>query len=127
MLHLRRHLAALVDCGLVVRRDSPNGKRYARRGREGDLEEAFGFSLAPLLARAHEFEAAAERVRADNRALRLMRERITLHRRDIQKLIEAAVEEDVPGDWGCPVAAVPCRCGVNPAPGSRRRAGADRD
>ena len=97
---LRRHLAALVDCGLVVRRDSPNGKRYARRGREGDLEEAFGFSLAPLLARAHEFEAAAERVRADNRALRLMRERITLHRRDIQKLIEAAVEEDVPGDWG---------------------------
>jgi replication initiation protein RepC len=97
---LRRHLAALVDCGLVVRRDSPNGKRYARRGREGDLEEAFGFSLAPLLARAHEFEAAAERVRAHNRALRLMRERITLHRRDIQKLIEAAVEEDVPGDWG---------------------------
>jgi replication initiation protein RepC len=97
---LRRHLAALVDCGLVIRRDSPNGKRYARKGRGGDLEEAFGFSLAPLLARAAEFEAAAERVRADNRALRLMRERITLHRRDIQKLIEAAVEEDVPGDWG---------------------------
>jgi replication initiation protein RepC len=43
---------------------------------------------------------AAERVRAGNRALKLMRERITLHRRDISKLIEAAVEEDVPGDWG---------------------------
>ena len=97
---LRRHLAALVDCGLIIRRDSPNGKRYARKGRGGDIEEAFGFSLAPLLARAYEFEAAAERVRADNRALRLMRERITLHRRDIHKLIEAAVEEDVPGDWG---------------------------
>lgn len=97
---VRRHLAALVDCGLIVRRDSPNGKRYARKGRGGDIEEAFGFSLAPLLARAHEFEQAAECVRADNRALRLMRERITLHRRDIHKLIEAAVEEDVPGDWG---------------------------
>lgn len=97
---LRRNLAELVDCGLVIRRDSPNGKRYARKGRGGEIEEAFGFSLAPLLARAQEFEAAAERVRADNRALRLMRERITLHRRDIQKLIEAAVEEDVPGDWG---------------------------
>lgn len=97
---VRRHLAALVDCGLIVRRDSPNGKRYARKGRGGEIEEAFGFSLAPLLARAHEFEAAAERVRAHNRALRLMRERITLHRRDIQKLVEAAVEEDVPGDWG---------------------------
>ncbi|RUX92593.1 replication initiation protein RepC [Mesorhizobium sp. M2A.F.Ca.ET.040.01.1.1] len=97
---VRRHLAALVDCGLILRRDSPNGKRYARKGRGGEIEEAFGFSLAPLLARAHQFEAAAERVRADNRALRLMRERITLHRRDVQKLIEAAVEEDVPGDWG---------------------------
>ncbi|BAV52888.1 replication protein c (plasmid) [Mesorhizobium loti] len=97
---VRRHLAALVDCGLIVRRDSPNGKRYARKGRGGAIEEAFGFSLAPLLARASEFEAAAECVRAGNRALRLMRERITLHRRDIHKLIEAAVDEDVPGDWG---------------------------
>jgi replication initiation protein RepC len=97
---LRRHLAALVDCGLIIRRDSPNGKRYARKGREGDVEEAFGLSLAPLLARAGEFAAAAERVRADNRALRLMRERITLHRRDIEKLIEVGVDEDVPGDWG---------------------------
>jgi replication initiation protein RepC len=97
---LRRHLAALVDCGLIIRRDSPNGKRYARKGREGDVEEAFGLSLAPLLARADEFAAAAERVRADNRALRLMRERITLYRRDIEKLIEVGVDEDVPGDWG---------------------------
>ncbi|RWF91488.1 MAG: replication initiation protein RepC [Mesorhizobium sp.] len=97
---LRRHLATLVGSGLIIRRDSPNGKRYARKGRGGGLEEAFGFSLAPVLARADEFAEAAERVRADNRALRLMRERITLHRRDIRKLIEAAVEEDVPGDWG---------------------------
>lgn len=97
---VRRHLAALVDLALIIRRDSPNGKRYARKGRGGEIEEAFGFSLAPLLARACEFEAAAERVRADNRALRLIRERITLHRRDIHKLIEAAVEEGVPGDWG---------------------------
>ncbi|MHA6688039.1 plasmid replication protein RepC [Mesorhizobium sp. A556] len=97
---LRRHLAALLDCGLITRRDSPNGKRYARKGRGGDLEEAFGFSLAPLLVRADEITDAAERVRATNRALKLMRERITLHRRDISKLIEAAVEEDVAGDWG---------------------------
>ena len=96
---LRRHLGALLDCGIILRRDSPNGKRYARKGRGGELEDAFGFSLAPLLARAEEFRAAAERVRADNRALRLMRERITLQRRDIGKLIEAAVEEGAPGNW----------------------------
>ncbi|MFU0505761.1 plasmid replication protein RepC [Pseudaminobacter sp. NGMCC 1.201702] len=96
---LRRHLAALIGCGLVLRRDSPNGKRYARKGKAGDFEDAFGFSLAPLLVRADEFAAAAERVRTENRALKLMRERITLHRRDISKLIEVAVEEEVDGDW----------------------------
>lgn len=96
---LRRHLAALVDCGLVLRRDSPNGKRFARKGRGGEIDEAFGFSLAPLLARAAEFQQAAERVRAEMAGLRLMRERITLHRRDIHKLIEAAIEESVAGDW----------------------------
>lgn len=96
---LRRHLAALLDCGIILRRDSPNGKRYARKGRGGDLEDAFGFSLAPLLARAEEFHQAAERVRADGRALKLMRERITLQRRDIAKLIEAAIEEGAPGAW----------------------------
>jgi replication initiation protein RepC len=96
---LRRHLAALLDAGLVTRRDSPNGKRYARKGSEGSVEEAFGFSLAPLLARAEEFQCAAERIRAEHRGLKLLRERITLHRRDIHKLIEAAVEHAFPGDW----------------------------
>lgn len=97
---LRRNLAELVTCGLIIRRDSPNGKRFARKGQGGTVMEAFGFSLAPLLTRAQEFQRAAEQVRADSRALKLMRERITLHRRDIYKLVEAAIDEGAPGDWG---------------------------
>jgi len=93
---LRRHLAALVDCGLIIRRDSPNGKRFARKGRGGTIEMAFGFDLSPLVARAEEFEAWAEDVRAEERALRLVRERITLCRRDIAKMIATGVEEGVP-------------------------------
>lgn len=96
---LRRHLSALVSAGLILRKDSPNGKRYARKNRAGEIADAFGFSLAPLLARAQEFEAAAEQIKAEARALKLMRERITLHRRDIAKLIETALEEGVAGDW----------------------------
>jgi replication initiation protein RepC len=96
---LRRHIAALLECGIILRRDSPNGKRYARKGGGGELEDAFGFSLAPLLARAEQFAAAAAKVRSDHRALKLMRERITLQRRDIGKLIDAAIEEDAPGAW----------------------------
>ncbi|MGD0188662.1 MAG: plasmid replication protein RepC [Roseiarcus sp.] len=93
---LRRHLAALVDCGLVIRRDSPNGKRYARKGRGGGIELAFGFDLSPLVARADEFEAWAEEVRAEERALKLVRERITICRRDIAKMIATGIEENVP-------------------------------
>jgi replication initiation protein RepC len=93
---LRRHLAALVDAGLIVRRDSPNGKRYARRGGDGEIHTAFGFDLSPLVARADEIERAAAAVEAEQQAVRLVRERITLCRRDIVKMIAAAVEEGVP-------------------------------
>lgn len=96
---LRRHLAALVDGGFIVRQDSPNGKRYARRAKGGDVQIAFGFSLAPLLARACELETAAEQVRAEKTALREMRERLTLLRRDITKLVEFAAEEKLAGEW----------------------------
>ncbi|MCB2399380.1 plasmid replication protein RepC [Rhizobium ruizarguesonis] len=96
---VRRHLAALVDAGLLLRKDSPNGKRYVRRDRAGEVDEAFGFSLAPLLARADEIEQLAAAVMAERLHVQRLRERITLCRRDIAKLIEAAVEEDIPGDW----------------------------
>ncbi|QGN00023.1 plasmid replication protein RepC [Methylocystis parvus] len=96
---LRRHLASLVDTGLIIRRDSPNGKRFARRGEGGEIEDAFGFDLTPLIARASEIENLAEEVRAENRAVALLREKVTLMRRDIAKMIEAGMEEGVPGDW----------------------------
>ena len=62
---LGRHLAALVDAGVVIRRDSPNGKRYARRNRAGEVESAFGFDLTPMVARAEEYESLADEVRQD--------------------------------------------------------------
>ena len=93
---LRRHLAVLVDAGLVVRRDSPNGKRYARKGGAGEIELAFGFDLAPLVVRSEEFESLAAGIEAEARALKLVRERITLCRRDIAKMIATGIEEGVP-------------------------------
>lgn len=96
---LRRHIAVLVEAGLIIRRDSPNGKRFARRGQWGTIEDAFGFDLTPLVARATDIENLAEEVRAENRAMALLRERITLARRDIAKMIETGIEEGVPGDW----------------------------
>lgn len=97
---LRRHLANLVECGLIIRRDSPNGKRYARKGQGGQVEQAYGFDLTPLVARALEFKQLAEATRAEKRAIRVARENLTLCRRDIVKLIETGVEQSVPGNWG---------------------------
>ncbi|MFZ3182339.1 MAG: plasmid replication protein RepC, partial [Methylocystis silviterrae] len=92
---LRRHLASLVEVGLIIRRDSPNGKRFARRGQGGEIAEAFGFDLTPLIARAAEIENLAEEVRAENRAIALLREKITIVRRDVVKMIETGMEEGV--------------------------------
>ncbi|MBY3250289.1 plasmid replication protein RepC [Rhizobium laguerreae] len=96
---LRRNLAMLVEAGLIIRRDSPNGKRFARRNGEGGLGEAFGFSLAPLLVRAREIEAQAAQVMAAKLEWKRLRERLTLCRRDITKLIEIALEEEIAGEW----------------------------
>lgn len=97
---LRRHLANLVDCGLIVRRDSPNGKRYARRGPGGDVEQAYGFDLSPIVARAGEFKDLAEAMRAERKAYKVVKERLTICRRDVVKMIDAGIEEGVPGNWG---------------------------
>ncbi|MHA6732385.1 plasmid replication protein RepC [Devosia sp. A369] len=97
---LRRHLANLVDCGLVIRRDSPNGKRFARKGQGGEVEEAYGFDLSPMVARAVEFRELAEALKAEKKAYRRVKERLTICRRDIVKMIDAGIEEGVPGNWG---------------------------
>ncbi|MBY3575461.1 replication initiation protein RepC [Rhizobium laguerreae] len=96
---LRRHLAVLVDAGLILRRDSANGKRFARRDRAGEVEEAFGFSLAPLLARAVEIETLAAQALVARELFKRTKERLTICRRDIAKLIEVAIDEGIDGDW----------------------------
>jgi len=96
---LRRSLSALVDAGLIHRRDSPNGKRYAHRDRTGQIEEAFGFSLAPLLARADELAQMAQQAAEEERRFRRAREALTICRRDVRKMITAAMEEGADGDW----------------------------
>ena len=96
---MRRHLAALVEAGLILRRDSANGKRYVRKGRTGEVETAFGFDLSPLLARAEELAHLAQQVVAERAAFRKAKEDLTICRRDVRKLISAALEEGARGDW----------------------------
>ncbi len=98
---LWRHLTALVQAGLIIRRDSPNGKRYARKDASGQerFSDAFGFDLTPLVARAPEFEALAEEERAAQKKRYLTKERISLLRRDVSKSIALGLDETLAGDW----------------------------
>ncbi|WP_318765359.1 plasmid replication protein RepC [Agrobacterium fabrum] len=96
---LRRHLALLVDAGLIVRKDSANGKRYARKNGAGEIESAFGFDLSPILARSEELAVIAQKVVAARSAFRKAKENLTICRRDVRKLITAAIEEGADGDW----------------------------
>lgn len=91
---MRRHLARLVEAGLLVRRDSPNGKRYVRK--HGEERVAFGFDLSPLYCRAEEIARAAEAVREAEDRFRRLREVVSLMRRDIAALAEFG-EEMQPG------------------------------
>src|SRR3954452_4085554 len=96
---LRRHLHALAGAGLIIRRDSPNGKRYARRGRAGDIELAFGFDLTPLVVRADALERMADEARQRRLAIVLARERITILRRDIGKMLVVGIASGIEADW----------------------------
>jgi len=96
---LRRHIAILVEAGLIVRKDSANGKRYARKGGDGQIESAFGFDLSPLLARSEELAMMAQQVMTNRAAFRKLKENLTICRRDVRKLITTAIEEGAEGDW----------------------------
>lgn len=81
---MRRHLARLVGAGLLIRHDSPNGKRYARR--RGDERVAFGLDLSPLYCRAEQIARAAYAMREAEERVRRLREVVSLMRRDLAAL-----------------------------------------
>lgn len=93
---LRRHLAALVGAGLIRRHDSPNGKRYAARGLDGEVTRAFGFDLRPLLEIGADIAEQAALARAQALALKRLREEVVILRRDATKLL-AYLSDDQPG------------------------------
>ena len=98
---LRRHLAALVAAGIIARRDSPNGKRYAAHGPEGRV--AFGFDLRPLLVQARRIAEAADTARMAALQLRRLREATVIALRDAAKLLAWAAEGGHPHDRCTPL------------------------
>lgn len=82
----------LVELGLVVMKDSPNGKRYGRRDRAGRIIEAYGFDLAPLAVRVAEFRAVAEKGRETREAIRQLRRRASIASIGLLQIAATAAE-----------------------------------
>lgn len=96
---LRRHVRRLCEAGVISMKDSPNGKRWGRRDEDGVIVEAYGFDLAPLAARAEEFEALYAHLQAERAECASIRNAITVTRRMIRAKIEKALEAGLRGPW----------------------------
>ncbi|MEM6898929.1 MAG: plasmid replication protein RepC [Pseudomonadota bacterium] len=96
---LRRHVRRLCEVGVIAMKDSPNGKRWGRRDADGVIVEAYGFDLAPLAARAEEFEDLYARLQAERAECAVLRNAITITRRTIRATIEKALQSGLRGPW----------------------------
>lgn len=73
---IRRHVAQLVDAGLLVRRDSANRKRFMRRSRGDAACLRFGLDLSPLYLRLAELSRIAAEADAAHERLALLRSQL---------------------------------------------------
>ncbi|OYR12240.1 plasmid replication protein RepC [Brucella thiophenivorans] len=85
---LRRHLASLIEAGIITRKDSPNCKRYAHKNGAGEVELAYGFDLSPLFARSSEIKNAANRILEEQRVIKRMRDEVSVIRRELAAVFE---------------------------------------
>ncbi|MEY8880852.1 plasmid replication protein RepC [Donghicola sp. XS_ASV15] len=93
---LRRHLAALVQAGVIARFDSPNRKRYAKKLGSG-IACAFGFDLGPLAMLSADLRRAAERQEQRLEEHSLLRTRILCLRQNLLgTLIDQGIDPEAP-------------------------------
>ena len=93
-------LRELMKLRLIAPVDSPTGKRWGRRDRDGYITEAYGFDLSPLAQRFDEFKAIAERAQAERAERGRLRRRLTIAKKATVQIVTTALEEGIPGtEW----------------------------
>jgi replication initiation protein RepC len=91
----------LQDAGIIVMRDSPQGKRFGRRDKATSrIIEAYGFDLSPLAQRQDEFIRIAAAAKVERDRMKALRRRVTLARRAIRQAGDAlAAQDQLPESW----------------------------
>jgi replication initiation protein RepC len=77
---IRRAIVKLRERGLIVMRDSANGKRFPISNAKGEIVDARGFDLTPLYARAAEFAERARALDIEDQLRRQLRDDLTAAR-----------------------------------------------
>ena len=77
---IRRAIAKLRERGLIVMRDSANGKRFPISNAKGETVDARGFDLTPLHARGGEFAERARALDIEDQVRRQLRDDLTAAR-----------------------------------------------
>ncbi|UOM37233.1 plasmid replication protein RepC [Acuticoccus sp. I52.16.1] len=90
---LRHAFRTLADYGLLVAKDSPNGKRYPVRDRAGAIVDAYGFDLTPLYARRSEWSARVAEQKARRAEAKQAFDRLTVARRSTAEALDALAED----------------------------------
>ena len=86
---LSRVLSGLCRQGLIVARESANGKRFPIKNRKGAIVDARGFDLTPLYTRAPDFAARCKEIEVETKLCRQLRGDVTAARNAVRDLCAA--------------------------------------
>lgn len=92
---VRYSIREMIVAGVLTSKDSANGKRYARRSVSGQIIDAFGLDLTPLLDRWEEMKVLLERKRSEKAAEKHLREEVTITRRTCEEALSELPSQSV--------------------------------
>lgn len=95
---VRYSIRTLIDDGVITTKESANGKRFAIRSKTGQIHDAYGLDLTPLLARLEEFERRCEEIQAAAEHRRRQFDEITICRRSTLEMLNTDWFAETPVD-----------------------------
>lgn len=95
----RHHLRGLAAAGLIAHSSHPTFQRRGVRDKDGNVVEAFGIDLSPIIIRYDELASIAEAYEYEHRERRRLSYRRTQIRRDIEGVLVAARRNRLTGKW----------------------------
>ena len=96
---VRYAVRQLIESGILGAKDSANGKRFAIRSKSGQIVDAYGFDLGPMIERAADFQGIVSALKDERRQRRNAFDEITICRRQILEALRFLEAKD-----GTPVA-----------------------